>query len=201
MRSSCEMSPMHQIQCRPCQRPCPTQKRLRMVAQSCSLSVLPPGKCDLFPFLPFLIVKRFPTPRFMNAAIVNHDDIVPLALFEVEFKSAVVSVGIVHHEESAELVSLRQSQKVVSDNGANGVNFTMLGIKVMAEDIFLCLLVEIRIGPYENNDVMGTRRFFKHKSSKTSSHYFHRKSCRVGVWQNFRFLFSNATGLQIFKEA
>ena len=54
---------------------------------------------------------------------------------------------------------------------------------------------------YENNDVMGTRRFFKHKSSKTSSHYFHRKSCRVGVWQNFRFLFSNATGLQIFKEA
>ena len=54
---------------------------------------------------------------------------------------------------------------------------------------------------YENNVVMGTRSFFEHKSSKTSSHYFHRKSCRVGVWQNFRFLFSNATGLQIFKEA
>ena len=42
--------------------------------------------------------------------------------------------------------------------------------------------VEIRA--YENNDVMGTRRFFKHKSSRTSSHYFHRKSCRIGVWQN-----------------
>ena len=37
---------------------------------------------------------------------------------------------------------------------------------------------------YENNDVMGTRRFFKHKNLKTSSHYFHRKSCRIGVWQN-----------------
>ncbi|MBP5672949.1 MAG: amidoligase family protein, partial [Victivallales bacterium] len=59
--------------------------------------------------------------------------------------------------------------------------------------------VELRC--YENNDVMGTRRFFKHKSLKTSSHYFHRKPCRIGVWQNFRFLFSNATGLQIFKEA
>ena len=42
--------------------------------------------------------------------------------------------------------------------------------------------VELRC--YENNDVMGTRRFVKHKSSRTSSHYFHRKPCRVGVWQN-----------------
>ena len=47
--------------------------------------------------------------------------------------------------------------------------------------------VELRC--YENNDVMGTRRFFKHKNLKTSSHYFHRKPCRVGVWQNFRFFF------------
>ena len=88
----------------------------------------------------------------MNTAIMDNGNIVPLALFKVEFKSAVVSVGIVHHEESAELVSLRQSQKVVSDNGANGVNFTMLGIKVMAEDIILCLLVEIRVRPFINGE-------------------------------------------------
>ena len=43
----------------------------------------------------------------MNAAIVNHDDIVPLALFEVEFKSAVVSVRIVNYKECTELISLR----------------------------------------------------------------------------------------------
>ena len=78
-----------------------------MVAQSCSLSVLPPGKCDLFPFLPFLIVERFSTPRFMNTAIMDNGNIVPLALFKVEFKSAVVSVRIVNYKECSELISLR----------------------------------------------------------------------------------------------
>ena len=148
MRSSCELSSTHPTPCRPCQRPCPTQKKVADGRQICSLSALPLGKCDLFPFLPLLIIKRLSAPRFMNAAIMDNDNIVPLALFEVKLKSAIIPIGVIHHEEGTELVPLRQTKKVVPDNGTDGVNFTMLSIKIMAKDVFLCLLVKIRIRPF-----------------------------------------------------
>ena len=67
----------------------------------------------------------------MNAAIMDNDNIVPLALFEVKLKSAIIPIGVMHHEEGTELVPLRQTKKVVPDNGTDGVNFTMLSIKIM----------------------------------------------------------------------
>ena len=47
---------------------------------------------DLLPFLPFLIVERFSTPRFVNAAIVDDGNVIPFTLFEIEFKPAVIPV-------------------------------------------------------------------------------------------------------------
>ena len=88
----------------------------------------------------------------MNAAIMDNDNIVPLALFEVKLKSAIIPIGVIHHEEGTELVPLRQTKKVVPDNGTDGVNFTMLSIKIMAKDVFLCLLVKIRIRPFINGE-------------------------------------------------
>ena len=46
MRSSCELSSTHPTPCRPCQRPCPTQKKVADGRQICSLSPLPLNVVD-----------------------------------------------------------------------------------------------------------------------------------------------------------
>ena len=103
-----------------------TQKKVADGRQICSLSALPLGKCDLFPFLPLLIIKRLSAPRFMNTAIMDNGNIVPLALFKVEFKSAIIPIGVIHHEEGAELVFLGQSEEIVLNNRTNCIDYPML---------------------------------------------------------------------------
>ena len=86
----------------------------------------------------------------MNAAIVNHDDIVPFALVEVEFQSAFIPVRIVNHKKCTELVPLRQTVEVISNNVTDGINLTMLSIKIMAQNVFFCPVVEIGVEGFVN---------------------------------------------------
>ena len=63
----------------------------------------------------------------MNAAIMDNDNIVPLALlFEVKLKSAIIPIGVIHHEEGAELVFLGQSEEIVLNNRTNCIDYPML---------------------------------------------------------------------------
>ena len=94
--------------------------------RSVFFSALFAGQRDLFPFFPFLEVKRFPAPRLMCAAIMDENDVVPLALFKVEFKSAIIPIGVIHHEEGAELVFLGQSEEIVLNNRTNCIDYPML---------------------------------------------------------------------------
>ena len=118
--------------------------------RSVFFSALFAGQRDLFPFFPFLEVKRFPAPRLMCAAIMDENDVVPLALFEVKFQSPVISTWIIHHEEGAELVSLRKPEEIVLDNGTDGIDFSVLSVQVMAQDVIFRLVIEIGIGSLVN---------------------------------------------------
>ena len=118
--------------------------------RSVFFSALFAGQRDLFPFFPFLEVKRFPAPRLMYAAIMDENDVVPLALFEVKLKSAIIPIGVIHHEEGTELVPLRQTKKVVPDNGTDGIDFSVLSVQVMAQDVIFRLVIEIGIGSLVN---------------------------------------------------
>jgi hypothetical protein len=81
----------------------------------------------------------------VNAAIVDDGNVIPFTLFEIEFKPAVIPVRIVDHEKGAELVFLGQPEEIVSDNGADGVNFTVLGIQIMAQNVIFCPVIKIGI--------------------------------------------------------
>ena len=60
------------------------------------------------------------------SAIMDNGNIVPLALFKVEFKSAIIPIGVIHHEEGAELVFLGQSEEIVLNNRTNCIDYPML---------------------------------------------------------------------------